>query len=153
MLKDRSRRLNAPNCITMICTKVPVNLTADETALIKLAIVKWNSHTGFSDEQVAEVKHIFSRIFHVDAGDIQGLRFPDGMVMQPRDTEMPKYYAILEDAEDGWTGILVQCEMVGIQQFCGNTTPFSLHMAIMKDSEAYHMARKGQSDEEEEEIV
>ena len=43
--------------------------------------------------------------------------------------------------------------MVCIQQFCGNTTPFSLHMAIMKDSEAYHMARKGQSDEDEEESV
>lgn len=130
----------------MISNEIPVNLTDNETSLIKLAIKDWNNPNAFNDEQVAQVKDIFTKVFHVEADKMGGLCFPDGMVMQPRNTEKAEYYAILWDTEDKCKGLHVECEMIGIQQFRGNTTPFSLYMMFMADSERHHMARE---DEEE----
>ena len=137
----------------MISNEIPVNLTADEASLIKSAIDDWNNHSAFNDEQVAKVKDIFAKVFDTEPVKLGGLRFPDGMVMNIRNTEMPEYYAILSDSNDGWKGLHVKCEMVGIQQFCGKTTPFSTYMMFMADSECYHLARmeEGGDDDEEEE--
>jgi hypothetical protein len=135
----------------MISNEIPVKLTTDEASLIQSAINDWTNHDAFKDEQVAQVKALFAKVFGATPDKLGGLRFPDGMVMLIRDTEGPtEYYAILSDGADGWKGLHVKCEMEGMQQFFGNTTPFSEYMMIMQDSERYHMACMDEDDDDEE---
>ncbi len=127
----------------MITNEISVNLTLDESSLLDLAMKEWTNDENFTDEQVADVKEIFTKFFHVTADKMGGLQFPDGMVMQLRNSDKPEYFAILKDTETegGWKGLHVQCEMTSTQSFCGNTTPFTLYIMFMADSERYNMAR------------
>jgi hypothetical protein len=80
-----------------------ITLNTHETALLREAHVNWENASAFSDEKVAEVKRIFQRVFdEEDAQLLQGSRFDDALVMQPKHNKQMHYAMVATDQEITW---------------------------------------------------
>jgi hypothetical protein len=74
-----------------------VQITNTEKPLLLTAFAHWNNAECFSDEQVADVKTIFQRVFD-DTTKLTGKLFGDALVMQPVN-DKSLHYAMVVDGE------------------------------------------------------
>ncbi len=87
-----------PMQITVITDTSRTTTTADEKSLLLTALTQWFDEI-FSDEQVAEVKGIFKRVFQVEE-QLQGSLFKDALVLQPVNDDTLHYaMTVLEEGE------------------------------------------------------
>jgi hypothetical protein len=125
--------------------------TADERALLLAASKQWFDAEGFSDEQVAEVKGIFRRVFQLEEEEaLQGLLFKDALVMTtPRSDETVRYAMVVvasaaEDIALEW--IKVTVTPASFQILAPSLITFDDFISILGSSQARLMPSEEEED-------
>jgi hypothetical protein len=90
--------------LTLTAVPAPA-LTADESALLHVALEDWFDADKFDDDKVRETKAIFQRVFADDA-ELKGMALEDALMFTPQNDKTRRYCAVFEN-ELEWVDLRV----------------------------------------------
>ena len=137
--------------ITEITDASRTATTADERALLLAASKQWFDTEGFSDEQVAEVKGIFRRVFQLENEEaIEGLLFKDALVMiTPRGDKTVRYAMVVVEEKNAVEWVKVMVSPASFQILAPSLTTFKDFISILGSSQTTTTLLTSEEEEED----
>ena len=127
----------------MIITTFSTPMTPEETALLEEAVDKWDNPCEFTDEKVAQVKAVFSRLMGKESvKNIPGSKYPEGIVLQDKTVAKPVFYTLL-CGNQGW-----KCRSIALEVECSvefyalPDVSFMEYLSLLSNSEQRQLAQE-----------